>query len=156
MAIRKINDPNKPAVYAAEGEWQRVNPDAGAELTSRQARLLSKQILHHPALDGVPGVDKARKSLLTKISIRTNLIEKLAPGTRAATNGLGVTLYSKKKPINAGVVTHETTHKIMAHRGEDPAHGPEFSELHSRVVNATLGPVARVNLNARYKRHGAV
>jgi hypothetical protein len=154
MPISSQEDPNKDAVYEAEHTWQGRNPDAGAELTSRQARLLSKQILNHPALDGVPGVDKARKSILAKVNIRTRLIGRLAPGTIGATNGLGMTLYSKDTPITAGTVTHETTHKILVKRGGVEPHGPEFSRLHSHVVNSVFGSAARSNLTAIYDRNG--
>lgn len=155
MAINPMADPNKPAVYAAEREWQGRSGIAGAALTAHQARKLSRQILNHPALDDVPGVAEARKSLLAKVSVRSGLIDRVAPGTVAATNGLGMTLYSRRKPITVGVVTHETAHKIMAHSGTEVAHGPEFAELHGRIVRHTIGPVAHGNLDASYKRHGA-
>lgn len=154
MAISSVPDPHKPAVYAAENLWQRRNPQAGAELTSRQARKLSKQIINHPALDNVPGVAEARKSLATKVSIKTGLVQKVAPGTKAATNGAGMTLYSKEHPLTVGTVTHETVHKIMAHRDENPAHGPQFSDLHAHVVRNVLGPVSHANLRSLYDRNG--
>lgn len=155
MAISSQEDPNKDAVYEAEHAWQGRNPDAGAELTSRQARLLSRQILTHPALDGVPGVAEARKSILARVNIRTGLINKMAPGMLGATNALGMTLYSKEHPLTVGTVTHETTHKILVKRGGVEPHGSEFSNLHAHVVKNVLGPVAGVNLNATYDRKGA-
>jgi hypothetical protein len=153
MAVNKNDDGNTSPLYTAENEWQRRNPTAGSEITAGQARKLSRQILNHPSLDGIPGVEQARKSLLTKVSLRTGLLGKIAPGTSAATNGFGVTLYNKANPITVGTVTHETTHKILVHRGDVAPHGSEFSQLHSHIVNTTLGPTARVNLNAGYKKH---
>lgn len=153
MAVNKNDDGNTGPLYNAENEWQRRNPKAGTEITAGQARKLSRQILNHPSLDGIPGVEQARKSLLAKVSLRTGLLGKIAPGTSAATNGFGVTLYDKHTPITVGTVTHETTHKIMVHREGEAPHGSQFSQLHSHIVNAALGPTARVNLNANYKKH---
>lgn len=156
MAINPQADPNKPAVYTAENAWSRMTPEASAELTTRQARKLSKQILNHPALDEIPGVAEARKSLLAKVSVRTGKLDKIAPGTRAATNGLGMTLYSKSHPITPGIVTHELAHKILAHTEGDPGHGPGFADLHRKVVQAGMGNVASVRLAAYYKQTGAI
>lgn len=156
MAISPLPDPNKPAVYDAEFMWQRTVPEAGQQISSHQARRLSRQILMHPSLDNEPGIDKARKSVLTRVTVRSRLLPKIAPGTQAATNGLGMTFLSKDRPITAGVITHEVTHKILAHTDDNPGHGAGFPELHQRVARAALGPVAATRLSAVHKQHGAV
>lgn len=154
MAIKPGQDPNKPAVYAAEHNWQRGASNTGREITSRQARKLSRQIIKHPSLNDVPGIDKARKNLLNRVSVRSGLIEKVAPGTVAATNGLGITLFNKSKPITVGTVTHEVAHKILANSPVE-GHGEEFTQLHRKIVQNTVGRVAEMNLGAAYARHGA-
>ena len=154
MAIKPGQDPNKRAVYDAEHSWQRGSSNTGAELTSRQARKLSRQILNHPALNDVEGIDEARKSLLNRVSVRSGLIEKVAPGTVAATNGLGITLFNKNKPITVGTVTHEVAHKILK-KAPIEGHGEEFTQLHRKIVKNTVGRVAEMNLGAAYAKTGA-
>jgi hypothetical protein len=135
MAVNTEPDDNINAVYGAELALQADHPDTlGKVIKPHEARRLSKHILNHSALDDIPGIDKARKSIRTKISVRTGIIDKLAPGMAAATDFHGMTLYSKTSPITVGTVSHETAHKILAHGNPDAKHGPEFTALHEHIM----------------------
>jgi hypothetical protein len=135
MSVNTEPDDNIDAVYGAELALQADHPNSfGKEIKPHQARRLSKHILNHPALDDIPGIDKARKSIATKISVRTGIIDRLAPGMAAATNFHGTTLYSKKSPITVGTVSHETAHKILVHGNPEAKHGPEFTALHEHIM----------------------
>lgn len=155
MAVNSKPDDNVAAVYGAELALQADHPDTlGKEIKPHEARRLSKHILNHPALDDIPGIDKARKSIGTKISVRTGLIDKLAPGMAAATNFRGNTLYSKKTPITVGTVSHETAHKILAHGNPEAGHGPEFTALHEHILTHVFND-RRGNTRKYYNEFGA-
>jgi len=155
MAVNTEPDDNIGAVYGAELALQADHPDTlGKEIKPHEARRLSKHILNHSALDDIPGIDKARKSIATKISVRTGIIDKLAPGMAAATNFHGTTLYSKKRPITVGTVSHETAHKILVHGNPEAAHGPEFTALHEHIMKHVFND-RRGNARKYYNEFGA-
>lgn len=155
MAVNSKPDSNINAVYGAELALQADYPDTlGREIKPHEARRLSKHILNHPALDNEPGIEKARKSIRTKISVRTGIIDKLAPGMAAATNFHGTTLYSKNQPLTVGTVSHETAHKILAHGNPDAKHGPEFTALHERIMTNVFND-RRGNTRKYYNEFGA-
>ena len=153
MAVNVRPDSNVDAVYSAELEFQADRPDSfGREISPHQARRLSKHIINHPALDEFPGIDKARKSIATKISVKTGLIDKLAPGMAGATNLMGTTLYSKKSPLTVGNVVHETTHKILVHHDAESDHGPQFTALHEDILHHVFNDR---RIRKHYTAHGA-
>ena len=155
MAVNVQPDPNVDAVYAAEVQHQADHPNTvGKEISPHQARRLSKHILNHSALDDFPGIEKARRSIATRVSVRTGLIGKLAPGMAGATNMYGTTLYSKTAPLTVGTVVHETAHKILAHGDPEAAHGPQFTALHEDILTHVFND-RRNSLRAYYDAHGA-
>jgi hypothetical protein len=163
MSHHPAPDPERLIATKADLKWQDTDRLGGREITPRQARILSRHILKHPGLQDVPGVPETRKALFPRINVRTNLLHKIAPTANntvlAATNIAGMTLFSKDAPITVGTVTHEVTHKIMGRRSMigipiGDHHGPEFRELHHKIVDTAVNSDSASRLKSFYQGAG--
>lgn len=142
-------------LYIAEHAWQRNNAAAGQTISLGGARDLHEEVLFHPSMDSIPGIEDSRAAFKAGRIHQIPLLHRLT-GMRAITNRAGSTLYDRTQPLRVGTVTHEAVHAALANATPEGApivgHGWGFARAHAYGAHHVLGGDAGEALANEYAR----
>jgi len=167
---------NNVSVYDAEELWHKTSPLASRELDRLDAQGLAENIINHPSMDSIPGIEDIRANFKpSQISFHKQL-------QNSSANRFGRTLgshYSQAdsmighinqlqfstgvKPrhpqgrIKLGVLTHELSHYILDNSDTSVPgdHNWAMARLHLHILkNVLSSPRAYKDLKQAYDNHG--
>jgi hypothetical protein len=156
-------------LYIAEGRYRERSPESFKTISPNSARNMIGEIIHHPGLDDLPGINELRQSFNPEtdtrftrdLNVKTQggAIVK-ARGAVGKQTGLMSFATNRDDPLRVNTVTHETAHKLLinaAQLGHVPltiAHSWPMARLHVSVIRKMFGGKAASQLKEHYGNMG--
>jgi hypothetical protein len=154
-------------LYSAERIWREYHSNVAHKTTDNPGDFVG-EIVHHSAMDELPGIEELRKTWTPN---RVWVYDHRTDGPTGSVDDTGIMRLRKDK-LNIGTLTHETSHLLGVHgqqfkgvlsRSDNPreyqlatgyGHEWPFAATHLHVVNHTISPAEARELRGSYRSMG--